>query len=426
MKILQINSHYNQGGAARIVACIHRQLLAEGVESYVAFGRGARPEENVDRKAHSAVGSETVSWDHNVFRFDLLPEVYWSALVSRVGGVHGWSNSAATGRLIRYIDRISPDVIHLHAVHGYYLNLPKLFHYINEHQIPCVWTFHDAFAFTGNCGYYFDCERWKTGCDSCPNIHTYPNSQWLDRTGWMWQRKKELFTAGDRKLIVTPSKWLTEEARRSFMGKYECMTIHNGIDTAHTFYPRDREACRRKYGFNREEKLILAIAVGFDDVRKGARYIIRLAENLGSEARVILIGWNEKKSRLPEGLANVITLPNTSDTEMLAEYYSMADVFVLPSLAENYATVSLEAMACGTPVVGFDAGGIPEQLTGGRGVTVKAGCQEEFDQAVRRVLWEEAGILSRKERAEVTGRENSTEKMTGEYMNVYKRLCAWI
>lgn len=404
MKILQINSHYNQGGAARIVACIHRQLLAEGVESYVAFGRGDRPAEK------------------NVYRFDLTPEIYWSALVSRAAGVHGWSNGAATRRLIRYMDEISPDVIHLHAVHGYYLNFPLLFKYINDHQIPCVWTFHDAFAFTGNCGYYFECERWKTGCGSCPNIHIYPNSQWMDHTEWMWRRKKELFTGGGRKLIVTPSQWLTEQVRQSFMGKYECLTIHNGIDTAHTFYPRDREKCREKYGFTREEKLILGIAVGFDDVRKGAAYIIRLAENLGNEAKVILIGWNEKKSRLPEGLSNVITIPNTSDTEMLAAYYSMADVFVLPSLAENYATVSLEAMACGTPVVGFGVGGIPEQLSGGRGVEVKPGCQEAFNQAVRLVLRGNAGLLSGEELAQVTRRENSTERMTGQYLEVYKRL----
>lgn len=404
MRILQINSHYNQGGAARIVACIHRQLLKDGEESYVAFGRGQKPQES------------------NVYRFGLTPEIYWSALVSRGVGISGWSNSAATRRLLRFMDQVKPDVIHMHALHGYYLNLPLLFDYINEKNIPCVWTFHDCYAFVGNCGYYFDCERWRTGCGNCPNIHTYPNSQWFDFTEWMWKRKKELFTQGSRKIIVTPSEWLTGEAQKSFFGKYECVTIRNGIDTQTYFYPRDRKACRKKYGYEESDKLILGIAVGYDDVRKGAKYIIQLAKNLENEAKVILIGWNRKNDAMLEGTNNVITLPNTSSADMLAEYYSMADVFVLPSLAENYATVTLESMACGTPVVGFNAGGIPEQLTQGRGIAVEAGNQEEFDRAVRKAMEPDCGLLRGEALAEVIRRENSTEKMTREYLDVYKRL----
>lgn len=413
MRILQINSHYNQGGAARIVACIHRQLLKEEEDSFVAFGRGRKPEEK------------------NVYRFGMLPEIYFSALVSRAAGVSGWANGAATRRLITYMERVKPELIHLHALHGYYLNLPLLFHYINEHRIPCVWTFHDCYAFTGNCGYFFECEKWKTGCGSCPNIHNYPNSQWLDFSAWMWERKRELFTQGDNKIIVTPSEWLTKEAEKSFLGKYECITIRNGIDTRGTFYPRNRQECRKKYGYTESEKLILGIAVGYDDVRKGAKYIIQLAKDLEKEARIILIGWNEKNNAMLEGTKNIITLPNTSSTEMLAEYYSMADVFVLPSLAENYATVTLEAMACGTPVVGFWAGGIPEQLTGGKGIAVETGNQSAFDEAVRRALADKgetaegkkaAGLLRGEALADIIRKENSTEKMTEEYLRVYRRL----
>lgn len=404
MRVLQINSHYNQGGAARIVACIHRQLLADGEESYVAYGRGAKQEET------------------NTYRFDLLPEVYFSALVSRTAGVHGWSNRAATGRLITFMDKIQPDIVHMHALHGYYLNLPMLFSYLEEKKIPCVWTFHDCFAFTGNCGYFFECDKWKSGCGDCPNIRLYPKSQWLDRTGWMWQRKKELFTKGAEKIIVTPSDWLTGEARKSFFGKYECITIRNGIDAQHTFYPRNRAQCREKHGYGQEEKLILGIAVGYQDERKGAKYILRMAGELGQEAKVILIGWSEKNNDVLEGLSNVITLPGTSDTDMLAEYYSMADVFVLPSLAENYATTALEAMACGTPVVGFAAGGIPEQLTGGRGIAVETGNQKAFDEAVRRAVSGESGLLRGEELAQLIRQENSMEKMTAEYKKVYHRL----
>lgn len=412
MRVLQINSHYNQGGAARIVACIHRQLLEDGEESYVAYGRGEKAQEK------------------NVYCFGNTVEVYFSAFVSRVLGIHGWSNRAATKRLIAYMDSMRPDIVHLHAMHGYYLNIPMLFEYLNKKEIPCVWTFHDCYAFTGNCGYFFECDKWKTGCGKCPNIHTYPNSQWLDFSAWMWKKKKGMFTKGADKIIVAPSQWLTNEVKQSFLGQYECITIRNGIDTEHTFYPRDRRKSRAKYGYAQNEKLILGIAVGYDDVRKGAKYIIQLAKDLETEAKVILIGWNEKNNEMLRGTTNVITIPNTSSTEVLAEYYSMADVFVIPSLAENYATVTLEAMACGTPVVGFNAGGIPEQLTEGKGIAVEIGNQIAFDEAVRKILndsdncemGDDTIILRGEALADKTRQENSTQKMTDEYKKVYQRL----
>lgn len=404
MRILQINSHYNQGGAARIVACIHSQLRRDGQESYVAYGRGAKAE------------------DEWVYRFDTAAEVYFSALASRLSGLNGWYNRLATRRLIRYIDQVQPDILHLHALHGYYLNFPMLFDYINRRKFPCVWTFHDCHAFVGNCGYFFDCGRWKSGCGRCPRRGGYPASLFFDFTSFMWKRKKELFTGAAPKIIVTPSDWLTGQARDSYFGIYPCITIRNGIDTLHTFYPRSRDACREKYGFGREDKLVLGIAVGYGDPRKGARYIIQAAKNLGDEAKVILIGWEKANNGMLEGTDNIITLPGTADTDMLAEYYSMADVFVLPSLAENYATVSLESMACGTPVVGFDAGGIPEQLTGHKGITVPAGNQKAFEEAIRQALHPGSGLLRGEELAAVIRRDNSTQKMVGEYLEIYRKL----
>lgn len=404
MKILQIASHYNQGGAAKIAACIHRQLLEDGVNSYVAYGRGPK------------------SIEQNVFRFGTTPGVYYSALMSILSGISGWYNRLETGRLISYIKKLQPDLIHLHALHGYYLNLPMLFAYINKAKIPCVWTFHDCFAFTGKCGYFFECRKWQEGCGKCPNIGTYPKSLWFDFSGWMWKKKKEMFTAVDKMVIVSPSDWLTEEAKKSFVNKYPCVTVNNGIDVKNIFYPRNKEQCRAKYGYTQDEKLILGIAVGYKDVRKGAKYLIQLAKDLEKEAKVILIGWDKENDVMLEGTSNVITLPKTSSTEMLAEYYSLADVFVLPSLAENYATVTLEAMACGTPVVGFQAGGIPEQLTDGKGIAVEAANQKAFDEAVRRVLTEEDCVLRGNVLAAKIQEENSTEKMTQEYKKIYEQL----
>lgn len=404
MRVLQINSHYDQGGAARVAACLHRELLKEGVDSYVAYGRGEKAREG------------------HVLRFETGPEIYASALLSRLTGINGWWNRLATERLLGRIRSWEPDVVHLHNLHGYYLNLPMLFHCLDERKIPCVWTLHDCYAFVGGCGFFFECRRWQEGCGHCPHLRDYPASQWFDFTHWMWKRKRELFTGPAPKVIVTPSQWLTGEAEKSFLGQYDCLTVRNGVDTENVFYPRDRRICRDRHGYGQQEKLILGIAAGYRDERKGARYIIQLAKDLEGEARVVLIGWDKENDGMLEGTRNVVTLPRTSDTELLAEYYSMADVFVIPSLAENYATTTLEAMACGTPAVGFASGGIPEQLTEGRGIAVPPRDQQAFDRAVRRAMDPGGGLLRGEALAEKIRQENSVRVMTRAYRDVYERL----
>jgi len=404
VKVLQINSHYDQGGAARIVATLHRQLLKKGIESYVAYGRGE------------------ISKEENVLSFGNTPGVYCSAFLSRFTGWNGYFNHIATRKLIKLMKKIQPDMIHMHVLHGYYINVPMLFRFINKHNIPCVWTFHDCHAFVGNCGYFFDCRKWEAGCHECPYIRNYPTSQWFDHTEKMWRHKQRLFTVGDKKIIVTPSQWLTEEAKKSYFGKYECMTIHNGINTEEIFYPRDRRLCREKYGFSKEDKLVLGIAVGYRDPRKGAAYILQMAKDLKESVKVILIGWNHENDSMLEGLTNIIPIENTKDVEMLAEYYSMVDLFVIPSLAENYATTTLEAMACGTPVVGFAVGGIPEQLANGKGIAVEAADQEAFTEAVRKVLEEPDCVLRGEDLVKIIQEENSNEKMVQEYIQIYESL----
>lgn len=402
MKILQIGSHCEQGGAARVMNCIHKELLRQGQESYVAYGRG--------KKATEA----------NVYKIDTVPEVYLSALFSRVVGLNGWGNWLATKRLIRLIEKIKPDVIHMHALHGYYLNFPMLFKYINKKGIRWVWTFHDCHAFVGNCGYFYDCDKWKSGCGNCPYLRQYPTSQFLDFTKFMWEQKKALFNQSKNGIIVTPSDWLTGEARKSFMGVYPCKTIHNGVDANKTFYPRNKVECRSKYGFSNDDKIVLGIASGYSEPRKGAKYIIEMARELENEVKVVLIGWEEKNNEMLKGCKNIITISRTRNLYMLAEYYSLADVFVLPSLAENYATVSLESMACGTPVVGFNTGGVPEQLSGKKGIAVKLADSKAFTDAVRFAVSDQNDLLRGDELAKIIKEENSIERMVAEYIATYE------
>ncbi len=405
MKVLQINSHYDQGGAARIVATLHRQWLSKDMEAYVAYGRGLRPK------------------DKNVFRFGTKWGICFSAMLSRITGRNGYFNRRSTQKLIRWIEQIQPDMIHMHVLHGYYINVPMLFHYINKKRIPYIWTMHDCHAFTGNCGYFFDCRRWEEGCGSCPYLKNYPKSLWFDHTARVWQHKKELYGHKSYGRIVVPSQWLLEELKKSFLGKLDCRVIANGIDT-HTFcWPKEKGKLREKHGYSAEEKIILGVAVGYQDERKGVEYILRLAEDL-RDARILLIGWNEKLNPMKKGLTNVVTMKTIQDRQLLAEYYGMADVFVIPSLAENYATTVLEAFACGTPVVGFDIGGIPQQLEEGKGLTVPCGDQEAFNQAVRKVLYEENSVLRGEVLAGRLREANAAEKMAREYLALYEQVLA--
>ncbi len=406
MRIVQVNSHINLGGAARIALSIHQQLLKDGQDSYFIYGRGE--------------GSEQVK---NSYCIDRKVEVLYSALFSRIIGLNGWGNKIATKRLIRFLEKVKPDIIHIHTLHGYYLNFQMLFEYLNSKNIPCVWTFHDCHSFTGNCGYYFECNRWMNGCGKCQDIHGYPKSQFFDWTHYMWGKKRKLFTAGsnEKRILITPSIWLQKEVEKSFFKKYQCITIHNGIDVENTFYPRGKELCRTKYRYSSNEKIVLGIAIGYSDPRKGAKYIVQAAKDLAEDIKVILIGWEKKNDWLLEGTSNIVTLAPIGDMNVLAEYYSMADVFVLPSLAENYATVTLEAMACGTPVVGFDVGGIPEQLSNGKGIIVEAGNQQAFTEAIRR-SFSDTNLLRGKELAEKIQKENSIERMTEQYLKVYEKM----
>ena len=195
------------------------------------------------------------------------------------------------------------------------------------------------------------------------------------------------------------------------------------------FYPRDKGVCRKKYGYKLDDKIVLGIAVGYSDPRKGARYMLELAREMNAKQqqemqsiKMVLIGWEHSNDDMLRGITNIEVLPAIADVNILAEYYSLADVFVLTSLAENYATVNLEAIACGTPVVGFDCGGTPEQLVGGAGIVVPTGNQKALNQAVWQVLEGQTSLLEGEDLSERIRTENSLDRMTRQYHKIYKKL----
>lgn len=289
--------------------------------------------------------------------------------ISGITGISGQGSVVGTKRLLREIKKINPDIVHLHNLHGWYINLPMLFDFLKSENIKVVWTLHDCWAFTAQCSHFTieKCEKWKTGCYSCPRYKLYPNT-YVDRTRTMYKKKKEWFTGVENMVLVTPSQWLADLTRQSFLKDYPVQVINNGIDLS-VFKPTESNF---KEKYNCQDKFVLlGVASGWDE-RKGLDVFIELAGRLdNSKYQIVLVGTNEDVDKqLPD---NIISIHRTHDQKQLAEIYTAADVFVNPTREENFPTVNIEALACGTPVVTFDTGGSKEMISEKVGAYVPTG-----------------------------------------------------
>ena len=303
-------------------------------------------------------------------------------LYSVTTGISGTGSQKGTKELIRQITEINPDVIHLHNLHGWYINVPMLFDYIRESNIKTIWTLHDCWGFTAQCSHFIieKCDKWKTGCYDCPRYKIYPYT-WVDKTYNMWNLKKEWFSKIQDLTIVTPSQWLANLVKQSYLKEYPIKVINNGIDLS-VFKPTESNF-REKFDLQ-GKKIVLGVASGWT-YRKGLDVFIYLFQNLDpSVYKIVLVGTDKKvDERLPKG---VISIHKTLNQKELAEIYSAADVFVNPTREENYPTVSMEALACGTPVVTFNTGGSPEIIDKKTGVVVEYGNIFEIKNAVLCIL----------------------------------------
>ena len=310
-------------------------------------------------------------------------DVYAHGLKSRLFDRHGFGSIGATHRLVKEIETINPDVIGLHNLHGYYLNIEILFNYLREVQKPVVWTFHDCWPFTGHCAYFdsVNCEKWKTECGSCPLTHAYPASWIRDNSTKNFRDKKRIFTGLENLTIVTPSRWLKDLVDQSFLSGYETRVIHNGIDLD-VFRPLDRESIASKY--NPEGKKIILGVASVWDRRKGLEYFTELPERLGDRYRIVLVGLDKSTiNRLPDGITGIA---RTESLEELVAYYNLADVFANPTLTDNFPTTNLEALACGTPAVTFRTGGSPEAVDESTGIVVEKGSLEQLAESIRTIV----------------------------------------
>ena len=283
-------------------------------------------------------------------------EVKVQALKSRILGNYGFNSQRATNRLIKHLDTIKPDIIHLHNLHGHNVHIGKLFSYLKKKNIKIFWTFHDCWALTAYCPHYdmIGCTQWKSeGCSKCPQKKHY--SWFLDRSNYLFEKKKELFSGLDL-TIIAPSKWLADQVKMSFLKDYEVKVINNGIDLE-VFCPRESDFRKKN---NLEGKfVVLGVAFGWGP-RKGLDVFIKLSKCLDDRFKIVLVGTDEKIDKtLP---SNIISIHRTQNQAELAEIYTAADVFVNPTREENFPTTHMESLACGTPVIAFDTGGCAEML----------------------------------------------------------------
>ena len=345
LKCVQVNS-VPHGSTGSIMMGLHGKLLDEGVDSYVCWGRG-----------RSAKGERELK-----FGTDL--GFYGDVLRTRFDGRAGFHSRGATRRLLAWLDEIDPDVVHLHNVHGYYVNVEMLFEWLASHRCRVKWTLHDCWAFTGHCAYftYAKCAQWRSHCayeKPCPQLGTYPKTYSRRSCARNFEDKRRLFNlvSSERMELITPSKWLADLVGQSFLSKYPVTVKHNEIDRS-VFKPTPSDF-RERYGIG-DRFMVLGVASPWTG-RKGLEDFVKLAGELdGSQFAIVLVGLSEKQIGLmPKG---VIGLARVDSPQELAGLYSTADVFFNPTREDNYPTVNLEAQACGTPVVTYDVGGCRETV----------------------------------------------------------------
>ena len=342
MKTLVSINLGNFGSTGRIMAGISRAAQTQGYTTYQAYPSCPQVQ---PRQPNDILLDNFFGWRvHQKL-------ACWTGL----NGYFAWWN---THRFLQRLDQIKPDVIHLHNLHNSYINLPLLFRYIKKKHIKVVWTLHDCWAFTGHCPYFtlVGCDRWKTGCGSCPQLEIYPPTKW-DTTHLLWKKKREWFSGVKDMTLVTPSKWLANLVKQSFLKEYPIKVINNGIDL--TVFKPTPSGFRQKYQISSTDKLVLGAAMGWGR-RKGLDVFIDLAHKLPKNYKIILVGTNAAiDDSLPK---NIISIHQTNSVQELAEIYTTADAFVNPTREENFPTVNIESLACGTPVITFNTGGSPEIL----------------------------------------------------------------
>ncbi len=363
-KLLQINTVVNYGSTGRIAEEIGITAMNAGWESYIAYGRYPRESKSKLIK----IGNEFDQKMHG--------------LQTRLFDRHGLASRKATKKLIDEIRNIQPNIIHLHNLHGYYLNIELLFKFLKTSNTPVIWTLHDCWPITGHCVHFTfaQCDKWKSQCYACPEKKTYPSSIFLDRSTKNYQLKKELFTSIENLTLIPVSKWLKGVLKESFLKRYPAQVIYNGIDTR-IFNAKESGKFRKQYQL--ENKFIILGVTNVWNNRKGLQDIHNLSKNLDENFQIVLIGLTDEQiEKLPD---NIIGIARTESVEMLSEIYATSDVFINTTYEDTFPTTNLEALACGTPVITYNTGGSPEAIDTATGIVVEPGNLQALKTAIHQI-----------------------------------------
>lgn len=392
MKILMINVTCGTGSTGRICTDLAEVLSEKGHEVKIAYGRDEVPEKF--KKYAIRIGSD---FDVNIH-----------ALKARLFDSAGFGSKKVTKDFIKWVKGYDPDIIHLHNIHGYYINVEILFNYLKTCNKKIIWTFHDSWAFTGHTPYcdVINCEKWKNRCHNCALKKEYPKT-YFDYSKRNWKIKKELFTNVKGMQIVTPSNWLRGLVKESFLKDYEITVIHNGINTK-AFYPR-KSHILEDYGI-KNKFIVLGVSSVWDHM-KGLDDYLELSNLLSDDCKLVLVGLTQEQvDNLP---SNILGITRTESIDQLAMIYSESDVFVNLSYCENYPTVNIEALACGTPVLTYETGGSPEIVRKYGGAVV----EKKSILAVKNKI---DGMMKTNTSIAFVPEENDVEYMIQEYLDLYE------
>jgi len=371
MKLLQINTTLISSATGNIAYQIGQLSVANGDESYIAFsGRYPKNKKII-----------------NSIRVGSILDFYWHALITRVFDRHGFGSIRATKKLIKKIDVIKPDIVHIHNIHGYYLNIEVLFSYLAASQIPVVWTLHDCWSLTGHCDHfeYVGCNKWQTACHTCPQKTLYPASLMVDNSQANYVNKNRLFNSIDNLTLVPVSNWLNSNLKKSFLKKHPSKVIHNGVDLE-VFKPSSKNVLVKNFSLNK--KFILLGVASIWTEKKGFNDFIKLSKGLDDNFVIFLVGVSQKmKKKLPK---NIISINRTSNKRELANIYSSADLYLNLTFEDSYPTTNLESIACGTPVITYKTGGSIESVGQDAGFIVNQG---DIDSLVEIIQAVRSGIL---------------------------------
>lgn len=395
MKVLQMNCVYGNGSTGKIVYAIHRYLQKQGIDSYVIYGMGDKVAEN------------------NVFRTTNNFVRKLQSLQSRFTGYPYGGAYLGTRNAIAYLAKVKPDVVHIHCINGYMVNIYRILEYLKEHKIPTVITNHAEFMYTGGCTHVVDCKKWLTGCGNCKKIcKEHPISYFFDRTAKEWKLMQQAYIGFEKLYICNVSDWVRNHARKSpFFRGYPVETVFNGLNTE-TFSFKYDPKLAQQYKPN-DQRLVIHVTPAFFSPIKGGNHVIEMAKRM-PEVKFLIVGSTKNDTDIPD---NIIFVGRVDDQAVLAKFYSIADVCLLTSLRETFSMVTAESLCCGTPVVGFKAGGPESIALPDYSSFVEQGDDDALERELRNML----EFHYDKKTISLTAHSTYNDmKMCKEYLRIYK------